>query len=90
MSSGPRAAFVPFPTHLDLKDFVSSRENIVFATRINCKSIDQYPLEDFENLVYTHVIRTGKPLVIEGFEERLNQNLFSPDWLKRYMGKKSK
>ncbi|KAJ5231422.1 uncharacterized protein N7469_006010 [Penicillium citrinum] len=88
MSSGPRAAFVPFPTHLDLKDFVSSRENIVFATRINCKSIDQYPLEDFENLVYTHVIRTGKPLVIEGFEERLNQNLFSPDWLKRYMGKK--
>lgn len=90
MSSGARAAFVPFPTNLDIKEFVNSRENIVFATRITCDSIDEYPLEDFENLVYTHVIRLGKPLVIEGFDERLNQNMFSADWLKTYYGGQGK
>ena len=90
MGSSERAAFVPFPTYLDLKDFVNSRENIVFATRITCDSIDEYPLEDFEDLVYTHVIRLGKPLVIEGFEERLDQNLFSPEWLRKYKGTKGR
>ncbi|CAI7582477.1 unnamed protein product [Penicillium pancosmium] len=86
MSSGARAAFAAFPTNLDIRDFVNSKENIVFATRITCDSIDEYPLEEFENLIYTHVIRLGKPLVIEGFEDRLNQNLFSVDWLRKYKG----
>lgn len=90
MSSGARAAFAPFPTNLNIQDFVSSKENIVFATRITCDSIDEYPLEDFENLIYTHVIRLGKPLVIEGFEDRFNQNLFSADWLRKYKGGKSR
>lgn len=90
MSSGARAAFAAFPTNLDIRDFVNSKENIVFATRITCDSIDEYPLEEFENLIYTHVIRLGKPLVIEGFEDRLNQNLFSVDWLRKYKGGQSR
>lgn len=87
MSPAPRAAFVPFSPRLDIREFVDSRENIKFAHRITCDAIDEYPVEDFENLVYMHVIRSGKPLVIEGFEERLNQNLFSADWLRQHKAK---
>ncbi|KAJ5099233.1 hypothetical protein N7532_006234 [Penicillium argentinense] len=55
-----------------------------FADRISCDAINKFPREDFENLVYTHVIHCGKSLIVDGFQQRLDQNLFSADWLRQH------
>lgn len=86
----PRAVFEPFPPNLDIGDLVDSTPNFNFAWRITCDSIDENPREDFEQLVLFHVILGGRPLVIEGFQERLDKFLFSEKWLRQNCAGKSK
>lgn len=83
MALPPRATFEPFPTHLDVKDLVESTENFVFAERVSSESLDNYPREEFDNLVHFHVIMLGMPLVIEGFHKYLDKRLFSAKWLQK-------
>ncbi|KAJ5081428.1 hypothetical protein NUU61_009692 [Penicillium alfredii] len=78
-----RAVFEPFPPNLDIGDLVDSTPKFNFAWRITCDSIDENPREDFEQLVLFHVILSGRPLVIEGFQKRLDKFLFSEKWLRQ-------
>jgi len=50
--------------------------------------IDQQGLAAFEKLVLLHVIIGGKPLVIDGFEDRMDPWTFSPKWLRDNCGDK--
>lgn len=85
----PRAAFEPISPDLDIAALVDSTPNFEFVSRINCDSIDTRGLEDFERLVWLHVVCTGKPLVVGGFNERLDASIFSEKWLRRHYSQKS-
>ncbi|CAI7662248.1 unnamed protein product [Penicillium bialowiezense] len=76
-----RMAFEPMSPGLNINAIVDSTPNFEFAMRITCDSVDQFPLADFEKLVLYQVILSGKPLVIEGFQTHLDQELFSEKWL---------
>ncbi|KAJ5323015.1 hypothetical protein N7452_011304 [Penicillium brevicompactum] len=83
-----RMAFEPMPPGLDINAVVDSTPNFEFAMRITCDSVNQFPLADFEKLVLYQVVLSGKPLVIEGFQSHLDQELFSEKWLReRYSSK---
>ncbi|KAJ6122532.1 hypothetical protein N7512_004997 [Penicillium capsulatum] len=77
-----RSKFEPFPPHLDVAQVVESTPSFEFATRITCDAIDDSSPEDFQRLIYLNVVVLGLPLVIEGFQERLDKSLFSKDWLR--------
>ena len=83
MGQRARALFEPFPPDLNIDEVVETTSNFEFAMRITCDSIDAEPLEDFEKLVLYYVILLGVPLVIEGFQERLDKQLFSRKWLRQ-------
>ncbi|PYI20916.1 hypothetical protein BO99DRAFT_356935 [Aspergillus violaceofuscus CBS 115571] len=85
----PRAAFEPLSPDLDLEALVESTPNFEFVTRIHCDAVDQNDLDDFEKLVALQVVRLGRPLVIEGFDKRLNHNLFSEKWLRGHYSAKT-
>lgn len=74
---------------LDVPTLVESTPNFEFAARIHCDSIDEHGLETFEKLVLLHVVLGGKPLVIEGFDQRLDKSIFSEKWLRENYSKKS-
>jgi hypothetical protein len=78
----PCAAFEPIPPDLDVTALVESTPNFEFAVRIHCDAIDEQGLENFEKLVLLHVILGGKPLIIEGYENRLEKWIFSEQWLR--------
>ncbi|KAK3673814.1 hypothetical protein LTR78_006369 [Recurvomyces mirabilis] len=84
----PRASFEPISPHFDLKKLVESTPNFSFVDRISCHMIDQQGLAAFEKLVLLHVIAGGKPLVIDGYEDRLDPWTFSPKWLRDNCGEK--
>lgn len=86
----PRAALEPISPDIDVSALVDSASNFDFVARIHCDSIDQNGLESFEKLVLLHVVLGGKPLVVEGFNERLDSSIFSEKWLRTQHGKKSK
>lgn len=86
----PRAAFEPISPELDIPQLVDSTPNFEFVSRIHCNAIDANGLENFEKLVYLHVVRGGKPLVVEGFNQRLDPHLFSEKWLRRRCSQNSK
>jgi len=50
--------------------------------------IDHQGLENFEKLVLIHVILGGKPLVIEGYDTRLDRWSFATQWLRDNCGSK--
>ncbi|KAF2718250.1 hypothetical protein K431DRAFT_287873 [Polychaeton citri CBS 116435] len=77
----PRASFEPVSPHFDVKSLVESQNNFQYVDRISVNMIDQQGLANFEKLVLLHVIIGGKPLIIDGFEERLDPWTFTPRWL---------
>ncbi|KAI1910953.1 hypothetical protein LOZ61_004154 [Ophidiomyces ophidiicola] len=85
----PRASFEPISPNLDLAALVESTPNFEYVVRIHCDAIDEQGIEDFEKLVQLHVIMGGKPLVVEGYQERLEKWTFSSQWLKDNHGKKT-
>lgn len=84
----PRASFEPIPPDFDLNKLVESTPNFSYVDRISVEMIDQQGLQAFEKLVLLHVINGGKPLVIDGFEDRLDPWTFTPKWLVDNMSEK--
>ena len=86
----PCAAFDPISPDLDLAALVEETPNFEYVVRISCDMIEHQGLEAFEKLVLLHVIIGGKPLVIEGWQNRLDQWTFTSQWLRDNHGKKCK
>ncbi|OAX78910.1 hypothetical protein ACJ72_06777 [Emergomyces africanus] len=86
--SHPRAAFEPISPDLDLDALVESTPNFEYVVRIHCDAINEQGIENFEKLVLLHVILGGKPLVIEGYQDRLEKWIFGLQWLKDNHGPK--
>ena len=84
----PRASFEPIAPDFDLKALVESTRNFSYVDRISCDMIDQQGLPAFEKLILLHVVIGGKPLVIDGFEDRLDPWTFTPTWLRDNLGEK--
>jgi hypothetical protein len=84
----PRAAFEPIAPDFDLKALVENNQNFSYVDRISCDMIDQQGMAAFEKLVLLHVVIGGKPLVIDGFEDRLDPWTFTPRWLRDNCGEK--
>ncbi|KAG9965096.1 hypothetical protein KCU61_g1963, partial [Aureobasidium melanogenum] len=77
----PRAAFEPIAPDFDINGLIESTPNFSFVDRISVDQIDEQGVAAFEKLVLLHVIIGGKPLVVDGFENRLDPWTFSAKWL---------
>ncbi|KAK5167893.1 hypothetical protein LTR04_007001 [Oleoguttula sp. CCFEE 6159] len=84
----PRASFEPIPPDFDLKALVEKTSNFHYVDRISCDMIEAQGMEAFERLVLLHVIIGGKPLVVDGFEDKLDPWTFTPTWLRDNHGDK--
>lgn len=85
-----RAAFEPLSPDLDVPTLIESTPTFEYVPRIHCDSIDEQGLEAFQKLVQGHVVLGGKPLVVGGFNERLDSSVFSEKWLRSECGMKCK
>ena len=85
---GPSAAFTPIPLDLDLAVLVEETPNFEYVTRVSCEMIEQQSMDAFERLVLLHVIIGGKPLVIDGFQRKLDEWTFTSQWLQDNCGSK--
>ncbi|KAH8428883.1 putative JmjC domain protein [Aspergillus melleus] len=85
----PKAAFEPLPPDLDVSALVRSTPSFEWAPKFHCNAIDAKGLESFEKLVQLHVVLGGMPLVVGGFNERLDNSLFSEKWLRGEYATKS-
>ncbi|KAK5094698.1 hypothetical protein LTR70_003912 [Exophiala xenobiotica] len=85
-STRPCAAFEPISPDFDLKTLVESTPSFEYAVRIHSDMIEHHGLASFERLVLMHVILGGKPLVIEGYESRLDRWIFAIQWLRDNCG----
>ncbi|MCJ1379032.1 hypothetical protein MMC17_002131 [Xylographa soralifera] len=84
----PSASFEPIAPNFDLDALVESTPNFEYVTRIPCDMIEHQGLEAFEKLVLLHVIIGGKPLVIDGFQNKLDKWTFTTRWLRDNAGQK--
>lgn len=89
MIQGPRAVFEPFPPNLDIDKEIQTTNQFQHAARISCEFIDQFPREDLELYILTWVVKLGRPLVITGFDKRIDKNLFSEKWLMHHYANQS-
>lgn len=85
-STRPCAAFEPISPDFDLKALVETTPNFEYAVRIHSDMIEHHGIVAFERLVLQHVILGGKPLVIEGYEARLDSWIFAIQWLRDNCG----
>ena len=85
-STRPCAAFEPIAPDFDLKALVESTPNFEYAVRIHCDMIEHHGITAFERLVLMHVILGGKPLVVEGYEAKLDSWIFAIQWLRDNCG----
>jgi hypothetical protein len=85
-----RAAFEPISPGIDVPALVESTPNFEFVVRIPCDAIDEQGLDTFERLVLLHVIIGGKPLVVEGYQNRLEKWIFAEQWLRDNYATKSR
>jgi hypothetical protein len=81
-STRPCAAFEPISPDFDVAALVEATPNFEYVVRIHCDMIDHQGLENFEKLVLLHVVLGGKPLVIEGYQDRLDRQAFTLQWLR--------
>jgi len=88
--SHPRAQFIPIPPDLDLSDLVENTSNFDYVTRLPNEMLKEHSTQSLEQLVLLHVVIGGKPLVIEGWDEKLEPRLFSPAWLQDHLSKRRK
>lgn len=89
-STRPCAAFEPISPEFDVKSLVESTPTFEWVVRIDCDMIDHQGVEAFEKLVLIHVILGGKPLVVEGYERRLDRWTFAVQWLRDNLGSKGR
>lgn len=86
-SQRPSATFEPISPELDLQQLIEETPNFEYVTRISCDMIEEQGYDSFDKLVLLHVILGGKPLVIEGFNYRLDEWTFTSPWLQDNCGK---
>lgn len=86
----PQAKFDPIPPDLDLQSLVDETPNLKWAQRITRMQARNLGPQQFEKLVLFHVIKGGKPLVIEGWDSVLPKSLFSVEWLEKACDKRRK
>ncbi|GAB1313373.1 hypothetical protein MFIFM68171_03583 [Madurella fahalii] len=84
----PQAKFDPIPPDLDLHTLVETTPNFHWVLRISAAQIRNIGPQEFEKLVFIHVVHGGKPLVIEKWNDRLPKSLFSAEWLEATYNKK--
>ncbi|KAI0385554.1 hypothetical protein F5Y04DRAFT_246137 [Hypomontagnella monticulosa] len=84
----PQAKFDPIPPDLDLHALVDRSPNFDWVVRISTAQIRRLGPSGFEKLVQLHVIEGGRPLVIEGWNKVLPEDLFSATWLEKTYDKK--
>ncbi|KAI1471680.1 uncharacterized protein F4812DRAFT_415090 [Daldinia caldariorum] len=84
----PQAKFDPIPPDLDLHSLVDRTPNFDWVVRISTAQIRRLGPSGFEKLVQLHVIEGGRPLVIEGWNKVLPNDLFSATWLEKTYDKK--
>ncbi|KAG9577536.1 hypothetical protein KCV01_g16969, partial [Aureobasidium melanogenum] len=84
----PRAAFEPIAPDFHINGLIESTPNFSFVDRISVDQIDEQGVAAFQKLVLLHVIIGGKPLVVDGFENRLDPWTFSAKWLNDNVGSK--
>ncbi|KAI5927873.1 hypothetical protein F4810DRAFT_645572 [Camillea tinctor] len=84
----PQAKFDPIPPDLDLYSIVDRTPNFDWVVRISTSQIRRLGPSGFETLVQLHVIKGGRPLVIEGWNKVLPGDLFSAKWLEKTYDKK--
>lgn len=89
-STHPQAQFVPISPALDLGALVEGTQNFDYVTRLPNHILLEHSVQSLEQLVLLHVVIGGKPLVIEGWGDRLPGWLFSPSWLLQNLDKKGK
>jgi hypothetical protein len=85
----PRAAFEPLPPNIDIPALVEATPKFEYVIRVSCEAIDEQGLSMFEKLVLLHVVIGGKPLVVEGYQNRLERWIFAEQWLRDNHAKKS-
>jgi hypothetical protein len=88
VAAHPQAKFDPIPPNLDLHGLVERTPNFQWVTRISAAQIQNIGPQEFEKLVFLHVINGGKPLVIDKWNDRLPQSIFSGKWLENTYNKK--
>lgn len=86
----PAASFTPIAPNLDLAALVEETPNFQYVVRVSCDMIEHQGVDAFEKLVLLHVIIGGKPLVVEGFHNKLDRWTFTTQWLRDNMGRKCK
>ena len=84
----PRASFEPIPPDFDVHELVESTDNFQYVDRISVEALDDQGIDQLERLVSLHVVIGGKPLVIDGFEDRLDPLIFTERWLRENHGQK--
>ncbi len=84
----PQAKFDPIPPDFDLPALVERAPNFHWVLRISAAQIRNIGPQEFEKLVFLHVIHGGKPLVIEKWNDLLPKSLFSAEWLEATYNKK--
>ncbi|KAI9754733.1 MAG: hypothetical protein M4579_004580 [Chaenotheca gracillima] len=76
-----QAMFQPIPPDLDLKKLIEETDNFHYVARINCGEIEKQGAAMFEKLVTLHTVISGRPLVLDGLQDRLPSHIFGPSWL---------
>ncbi|KAF4584256.1 JmjC domain-containing protein [Ophiocordyceps camponoti-floridani] len=84
----PQAKFDPIPPDIDLQALVDNTPNFRWVQRVSREQIRNLGTQEFEKLVQIHVIGSGKPLVIDGWDAVLPKWLFNVDWLESTYDKK--
>lgn len=79
---------MPISPELDLGALVENTANFDYVTRLSREIMEQHSAQSLESLILLHVVIGGKPLVIEGWEDRIDPYKFSPEWLQANMDKK--
>lgn len=82
----PGAAFEPVSPDLDLDTLVKSTPNFDYAPRIHCDLLERNGHAAFDQLIRDQVVLRGRPLVITGYQQKLNQHVFSVPWLLQNCG----
>ncbi|KAK4098223.1 hypothetical protein N658DRAFT_509720 [Parathielavia hyrcaniae] len=85
----PQAKFDPIAPDVDLHALVERTPNFHWVLRISAAQIRNIGPQEFEKLVFLHVVHGGKPLVIEKWNDRLPKSLFSAEWLENTYNKKA-
>ena len=88
-SQRPTASFEPIPPDFNVTQLVEETPNFEYVVRISAEQVDEQGLDAFDKLILLHVILGGKPLIVEGFDHKLDRWTFTSQWLKDNCGTKS-